>query len=124
MCDKINCLRTYFHNFLALLQLVLLTNTIITLVLLTQEKLVMVVQTLYHTTKVHCNCSAPFRANFLSNPRWIHSGQKDKEKEEYKLLWAVICHKQPLLSLFSPPPSPFPPTLRVCCTRLRLCYQD
>jgi hypothetical protein len=64
------------------LVLVLLTNTIITLVLLTQEKLVMVVQTLYHTTKVHCNCSAPFRANFLSNPRWIHSEKEGEEKEK------------------------------------------
>ncbi len=31
--------------------------------------------------------SARLRAKFLSNPRRIHSGQKDKEKEEYGLLW-------------------------------------
>jgi hypothetical protein len=50
-------------------------------------------------------CSAPLCANFLSNPRRIHSGQKDKEKEEYELLCVVICCKQPLLS----PLPPFPP---------------
>jgi hypothetical protein len=46
-------------------------------------------------------CFAPLCVNFLSNPRRIHSGQKDKEKEECELLCAVICCKQPLLS---PPP--------------------
>ncbi len=31
-------------------------------------------------------CFAPLCANFSSNPRRIHSGQKDKEKERYGLL--------------------------------------
>ncbi len=42
---------------------------------------------------------------FSLNPRRIHSGQKDKEKEEYELLCGVICCKQP------PSPPPPPPTL-------------
>jgi hypothetical protein len=57
-------------------------------------------------------CSALLFANFLSNPRRIHSGQKDKEKEEYGLIWAIICCKQPLLSPLPPfPPAPSPPRL-------------
>ncbi len=59
---------------------------------------------------IYSSCSARPRAEFLSNPRRIHSGQKDKEKEEYGLLWAVICFMSPLSPL---PPSTSPlPTLR------------
>ena len=57
-------------------------------------------------------CSARPHAKFLSNARRIHSGQKDKEKEEYGLLWAVICCMSPL----PPPPPSLLPTLRVCRT--------
>ncbi len=45
----------------------------------------------YLTTLLFCTACA----NFLSNPRRIHSGKKDKEKEEYGLLCAVICCEQP-----------------------------
>jgi hypothetical protein len=43
---------------------------------------------------------------FSSNPRRIHSGKKDKEKEEYGLLWAVIYPMPPLLSPLQLPPFP------------------
>jgi hypothetical protein len=38
---------------------------------------------------------------FLSNPRWINSRQKDKEKEEYGLLCVICCEQPPI----SPSPS-------------------
>jgi hypothetical protein len=57
--------------------------------------------------------SALLPATLLSNPRWIHSGRKDKEKEGYGLLGAVICYKPPPPP--PPPPPPFP-ILRVCRT--------
>ncbi len=47
-------------------------------------------------------CSALLHAEFLSNPRRIHSGQKEYEKEGHELLRAVICCKPP----HSPPLSP------------------
>jgi hypothetical protein len=58
---------------------------------------------------------------FLSNPRRIHSGQKDKEKEEYEPLNVVNCCKQPPSS--PSPPAP-PPALRTSFTYLWLCYQE
>ncbi len=39
-------------------------------------------------------------------PRRLHSGQKDKEKEGYELLWAVICCMSPLSLSPHLPPSP------------------
>jgi hypothetical protein len=74
---------------------------------------------LSHTLSVY-TCSALIRAKFLSNPRRIHSGQKDEEKEECELLWAVICSKPP----FSPPPPPPPPHIARLSHRLRPCYHD
>jgi hypothetical protein len=56
----------------------------------------------------------------LSNPNRIHSGQKDKEKEGYELLWAVICCKPPL----SPSPTFPPPHIARLSHSLRPCYQD
>ncbi len=47
---------------------------------------------------------------FSSNPRRMHSGKEDEEKEEQGLLWAVIC-PTPIH-----PPSPSPPAPRVCRT--------
>jgi hypothetical protein len=35
---------------------------------------------------IYCIVLHSYVRNFLSNPRRIHSGQKDKEKEEYGLL--------------------------------------
>jgi hypothetical protein len=58
-------------------------------------------------------CSAQLCANFSSNPRRIHSGQKDKEKEEYGLLCVAICCEQP--------PHLSPPHLAHHFTCLRLC---
>ncbi len=55
------------------------------------------------------NCMAVLHSmcKFLSNPRRIHNGKKDREeKEEYGLLCAVICCAQP------PPPPHLSPTLR------------
>ncbi len=47
---------------------------------------------------------------FLSNPRGIHSGQRDKEKEEYGLVCVVIFCEQPPHHLpFHPPPPPCAP---------------
>ncbi len=57
--------------------------------------------------------------NFLSNPRWTHSGKEDEEKEEWGLLWAVIC---PTPALLLPPPPPSH-TARLS-HRLRPRYQD
>jgi hypothetical protein len=65
-------------------------------------------------------CSAQPRAEFLSNPRRIHSGQKDKEKEEYGLLCAVICFMSPLSPLQLPPP----PHTAHLLHRLKPRYQD
>ncbi len=56
--------------------------------------------------RAHIGCSALLCAKFLSNPRRIHSGQKDEEKEGYELLWAVICYKPPPSTS---PTSPLPP---------------
>jgi len=49
-----------------------------------------------------CSVRHCWKQNFLSNPRRIHSGKEDEEKEEQGLLGAPIC--------FSPaPPPPSPP---------------
>jgi hypothetical protein len=60
----------------------------------------------------HC-----WRQNFLSNPRRIHSGEKDEEKEEWGLPGALIC--------FSPAsaPSPFSPHTARLLHCLGLHYQ-
>jgi hypothetical protein len=60
-------------------------------------------------------CTALLKAEFLSNPRQIHSRQKDEEKEEQGLLGALIY----------PSPAPPPPahTARLL-HRLGLRYQD
>ncbi len=57
-------------------------------------------------------------AHFLSNPHRIHSVQKDMEKEEYGLLYAVICCAQPL------PLTPPPPTLHTISPSRGQGYQD
>jgi hypothetical protein len=54
-------------------------------------------------------CSALLCAKFLSNPRRMHSGQK----EGHELLRTVICYKPPLLSPFAPPPLPPPHIARL-----------
>jgi len=51
-------------------------------------------------------CTALPRVKFLSNPHRIHNGQKDKEKEEYGLLWADICYMSTLSPSLHLPPSP------------------
>ncbi len=48
---------------------------------------------------LHC-----YVRNFFIEPRQIHSGKKDKEKEEYGLLSAVIYFMPPLSPLQLPPP--------------------
>ncbi len=40
-------------------------------------------------------CSAQLVQIFSSNLRRIHSGQKDREKEEYGLLCVAISYEQP-----------------------------
>jgi hypothetical protein len=57
--------------------------------------------------------------NFLSNPRRIHSGKEDKEKEEQGLPGALIC-----CSPASPPSPPFLPHTARLLHCLGLCYQD
>jgi hypothetical protein len=54
---------------------------------------------------------------FFIEPRRIHSGQKDKEKEEFGLLCAVICCKQP-------PPPHLSPTLRTISPACGQVYHD
>jgi hypothetical protein len=56
--------------------------------------------------------------NLLSNPRRIHSGQKDKEKEEYGLLWAVICFMSPPSPSLHLPPLPTPCICRTACSHV------
>jgi hypothetical protein len=76
-----------------------------------------------HTDKIkfssYIRCFAQLCANFSSNPRRIHSGQKDKEKEEYGLLCVAICCGQPPLPISSPPP-----TLRTILPACGCVYQD
>ncbi len=66
-------------------------------------------------------CLTPLCANFSSKPRRIHSGQKDKEKEEYGVLYVVICCEQPPSLPHPPPPhcAPFhlPVAVRIRRTR-------
>jgi hypothetical protein len=56
---------------------------------------------------------------FFIEPSRMHSGQKDKEKEEYGLLCAVICCEQP-----PPPPPHLSPTLRTISPACGQVYQD
>jgi hypothetical protein len=57
--------------------------------------------------------------NFSSNPRRIHSGQKDKEKEEHEWLYVVISDEQPF-----PFPHPPPSTLHGISPACGCVYQD